>query len=503
MDETTNAIDTQTTVVGMDFIGSELFELKVSIEELHSLDQLLLVKELGSNGSNDKHKQQPSYWLSYRCFGEIIQSDKFSIIALDDQSTTSTESPTTISTTSKFVPTTHTFRVKIEDLISYFNDTKNNNFTLKIHLCTDNNVIATAAVDMSSFVTFEKAEMRDEYSFKSRLKKDVVEKTSCSGGDDARVAVRLCIDRSSAVRNAIEEAGQQPRHQQQQQQRQSKSAAIQTTTDLDPPSPTPSRSQQVKESTSNAVDNVEDAAHIIQERKLIERQENLRLKEDQLSKKEKEVYESQSSLEKKRIEWEQWRQQEEMKLHETLRNKESAMMSVIEERIASNEKERLVCLERSKSEYAKLESRLQKAIVEVEAKDRQLKEVRDCHEHEYKRKVAELELREKLVKQEMKSVVEIEQAKAKAALDQAVLAQKSEAAAAKKVKQVEDEMDALRVQHRNTPEAALTQQVAELKGQLADRERKIEVLKAERGHIIAEKEQFRMNVRKLVSPFES
>jgi hypothetical protein len=82
------------------------------------------------------------------------------------------------------------------------------------------------------------------------------------------------------------------------------------------------------------------------------------------------------------------------------------------------------------------------------------------------------------------------------------LAQKSEAAAAKKVKQIEDEMDALRVQHRNTPEAALTQQVAELKGQLADRERKIEVLKAERGQIIAEKEQFRINVRKLVSPFD-
>lgn len=63
-------------------------------------------------------------------------------------------------------------------------------------------------------------------------------------------------------------------------------------------------------------------------------------------------------------------------------------------------------------------------------------------------------------------------------------------------------MDALRVQHRNTPEAALMQQVAELKGQLADRERKIEVLKAERGQIIAEKEQFRINVRKLVSPFD-
>ena len=65
-------------------------------------------------------------------------------------------------------------------------------------------------------------------------------------------------------------------------------------------------------------------------------------------------------------------------------------------------------MERSKSEYAKLESRLQKAIVEVEAKERQLKEVRDSHEHEYKRKVAELEFREKMIKQQMNSIVEIE-----------------------------------------------------------------------------------------------
>ena len=96
----------------------------------------------------------------------------------------------------------------------------------------------------------------------------------------------------------------------------------------------------------------------------------------------------------------------------------------------------------------------------------------------------------------------IQQAKAKAALEQAVLAQKSEAAAAKKVKQVEDEMDELRKQHRSTPEAALLQQVAELKGQLADSDRRIEALKAERGQIIIEKEQFRTNVRKLVSTFD-
>ena len=42
MDGTTIIDNAQTTVVGMDFIGCELFELKVSIEECHNLDQLLV-----------------------------------------------------------------------------------------------------------------------------------------------------------------------------------------------------------------------------------------------------------------------------------------------------------------------------------------------------------------------------------------------------------------------------------------------------------------------------
>ena len=46
--------------------------------------------------------------------------------------------------------------------------------------------------------------------------------------------------------------------------------------------------------------------------------------------------------------------------------------------------------------------------MEVEAKDRAQKELQESHQHEYNRKLAELELREKLVKKEMKHTVEIE-----------------------------------------------------------------------------------------------
>lgn len=94
----------------------------------------------------------------------------------------------------------------------------------------------------------------------------------------------------------------------------------------------------------------------------------------------------------------------------------------------------------------------------------------------------------------------MQRAKAKAAQDQAVMAEKAATAAAKKVKQLEAEIDELREKHRKTPEAALVQQIAELKGQLADSERRIEAVKAEKSQILQDKEKFRVNVKKLVRP---
>ena len=90
-------------------------------------------------------------------------------------------------------------------------------------------------------------------------------------------------------------------------------------------------------------------------------------------------------------------------------------------------------------------------------------------------------------------------AKVTASVEQAVAAQTVASAAAKKVNQMEIQMDQLREQHRATPEVALLHQVAELKGLLADSERRIESMKGEKNTILAEKEQFRANVHKLVS----
>lgn len=102
------------------------------------------------------------------------------------------------------------------------------------------------------------------------------------------------------------------------------------------------------------------------------------------------------------------------------------------------------------------------------------------------------------MKEELKHSVEIERAKVNAAVEQAVEAGKAAAAANKKVKQIESEMDQLREKHRKTPETTLMHQLAGLKGQLADGERRYEAIKSENHQVTAEKEQFRSNVHKLV-----
>ena len=93
----------------------------------------------------------------------------------------------------------------------------------------------------------------------------------------------------------------------------------------------------------------------------------------------------------------------------------------------------------------------------------------------------------------------LQRAKTNAAIEKAIAAEKSAAAAGSKIKVLEDEIDEIRAKHRNTPEVALLQQMAEVKGPLADSQRRIETIKAEKAEIVLEKEQFRASVNKLVS----
>ncbi len=131
-----------------------------------------------------------------------------------------------------------------------------------------------------------------------------------------------------------------------------------------------------------------------------------RAKEVELANKEKDINYAFTSLDKKRRELEQWRHQQELEWHGKLQNKEAVIMTVLKESVCTIEKERLNLMEASKNKYEKLEARLQKAPVEVEAKKMQLKDTALGYQNEQKQRLAEIDLREKLMKEELKHFLE-------------------------------------------------------------------------------------------------
>lgn len=88
--------------------------------------------------------------------------------------------------------------------------------------------------------------------------------------------------------------------------------------------------------------------------------------------------------------------------------------------------------------------------------------------------------------------------KLKAANERAAAADKATAAAEDRAKQIEHSFEEYKKHQRETPEAALHQENATLKGELAASESKINKVVQEKNEALFEKEQHRANVHKLV-----
>ncbi|KAL9180782.1 hypothetical protein ACHAXT_011235 [Thalassiosira profunda] len=447
--------------------GGDAFEMHVIVDHCHDLCRF----RQSNSGDGSPNK---SVWLSYRLFGAVHQSEIFSLTRTDD-----------------FAPFLSSFRIRSspQELAEYFSAKKSG--TLRIHLCTEGEVLGTALVDLRPLIAIEDSAgediegrmTHDEYPV---IPRDANNVDAVQASGSPRISVRLCLDRRGGV-PALN--SRKAPH--------STAAVYSSTSSQTTKTASVDRSSSPTRKQPTVVD-VPGSGEANQPSSLqAQRESGLTTRDAALSKKEKDLYDAAAALQRKQSEWEAWRHKQELEWHEKLREKEAAMMRVVEERVCNLEKERLASVDASKREYERLEARLRKALMEVEAKERKLKDIELGHTNEQKRRLQELDLKERLLKEEVKHSIEIERAKVAAAVDQAVAAQKSAAESNKKVKQVEAEMDQLRVDQRATPEVSLMHQVAELKGQLADGERRIEAIKAEKSQITAEKEQFRSNVHKL------
>uniref|UniRef100_A0A7S4HS34 Uncharacterized protein n=1 Tax=Odontella aurita TaxID=265563 RepID=A0A7S4HS34_9STRA len=121
-----------------------------------------------------------------------------------------------------------------------------------------------------------------------------------------------------------------------------------------------------------------------------------------------EIKHSEAELEKKKNEWERWKTLEEAKWHEKLREKESAALRLIEDDYRAREKERADAADASLQEYSRLETRLRKSLNEIETRERQVQNADAARHADFTKKIAELQLQERVMKEEAKHSVDLE-----------------------------------------------------------------------------------------------
>ena len=353
--------------------GSQIFQVVICIEKCQQL------VSVNSNKSGSRN-----VWLSYRFGGAVVQSEIFSISGSQG--------------VIGFTPTMSSFRLRssLPELGSYFNDKKN--ATLRVHLCTEGEVLGTFFVDLRqladaynqeyNYTSFQGRVVHNDYIVKAKKGSNELSST--------RISVRLCIDRERPS----------PAHDTVPKQlvpacnpwQSSGTAAISLSTSCQ------TVHTLCADKASSPIQNEVNLANKSLESCLLEKERHLNTREAQLSKKETEIFQAVATLEKKKSEFEQWRHRQELEWHAKLRDKEAAMMRQAEDRCT----EKLGSMENSKNEYERLEARLRKALIEVACKERQLHSERQSYQNERAQKMAELESKEKLLKHELKSTVEIE-----------------------------------------------------------------------------------------------
>lgn len=352
--------------------GSEQFEIKFCIEKCRDVFQMRASTNASTSSGASPTRNM---WLSYRFVGTVVQSE---VLSEDN-----------------FIPVINTFRIKssLPELARYFNDKKHS--TLRVYLCTEGEVLGTSFVDLRQLIApeheSESRMVQNEYFIK--LRSTVASKAECdkssSHSCSPRIFVRMCIDHTPVIDKW-----------QRSTDASSSSTSSQTIAmECDARAFSPRVNATADKDSHDKKNRLE----------LLQNKEHqLSVREAELSKREKETHQEAASLERKCCEWEQWRCQQEIEWQEKLRHKEGAMLKVVEERAFIIEKERLSSLELSKNEYEKLEARLRKALIDVEAKERQSKDTELGRQHEHRRRLAELESREKLLKEELKHSIEIE-----------------------------------------------------------------------------------------------
>lgn len=340
-----------------------MYCLVIRIESISGLHQLLPL----ADESQEQHNNNPvEGWLSYNYLGSIIQTKKFQL------------SPRS---TAHFAAIADGFKLRstVSELAAFFHDEANG--MLNLYLCTQGAVLGTAKVNIQRLLSlggeeeFAERTGKGDFTFCqrgcSRHQADNGDITESEDDSPPLIGVAVSLKREEVradtciTKQAIES-----------------SATVSSQTSPKPhrrsQDPVDSPSTHTTSATSSSLSALAALA------------------DDRIK------------IEKEKRKWEEWRHKEEIKWHQKMKEQESAAIKTLEEQSKAQERERNKAAEASRQEFVKLETRLRKALGEVEKRERRIRTLEASREAEYTTKMAEVQLKERLVKEEIKHAVELE-----------------------------------------------------------------------------------------------
>ena len=196
-------------------------------------------------------------------------------------------------------------------------------------------------------------------------------------------------------------------------------------------------------------------------------------------------------------EWLDWQRSEEAAWAERLRTREAARAAELEEAFRGRESERQAAVARSQAEYSKVEAKLRATLGEVEARERRLQTAEEALKQTHASKLSELQLLQRRVREEAKHQVEMERQRREVVERQ--LKQCEEALERGRIRtaEVEEDFEKFRRANRKGPEVNLRAELAQVMGEKAEAEARVEKERAAKQAALLEKETFRAHVHQL------
>ncbi|RLN96893.1 hypothetical protein BBJ28_00018364 [Nothophytophthora sp. Chile5] len=210
-----------------------------------------------------------------------------------------------------------------------------------------------------------------------------------------------------------------------------------------------------------------------------------------------EVADLKESLEREKEAWKQEQQLQQLQWKRRFAEMEKSRMDELEEEWARREEERSSLLRSAQEEYQRLEQTLRTSLADLEARERRLTVAEAALQREQRAHREENEFLQKRLKSEQSHTLSLAKRQTEGSERRVALLETQLSDAEKRTKQVEADFTEYRQQQRKVPESRLREEIAALKGNVAELEK--QKMAQERACEVAEAnvEKLKMQLEKM------